>query len=31
LFLGDSLVEEELVFFVASQLSLISEQAEKTG
>src|SRR5229473_3593706 len=31
LFLGDSLVEEELIFFVASQLSLIGEQAEKTG
>src|SRR5882724_6013812 len=31
LFLGDSFVEEELVFFVTSQLSLIGEQAEKTG
>jgi hypothetical protein len=29
--MGDSFVEEELIFFVAGQLSLIGEQAEKTG
>jgi hypothetical protein len=31
LLVGDTFVEKELVFFVSSQLSLISEQAEKTG
>ena len=31
LLVGDGFVEEELVFFVAGQLSLIGEQAEKTG
>src|SRR5258708_3157333 len=31
LLVGDSVIEEELVFLVASELSLIGEQAEKTG
>jgi hypothetical protein len=31
LLVRDGFVEEELVFFIASELSLIGEQAEKTG